>query len=390
MRRVAGWLLGTALALAVPVPAWADDAQACDRSRITYLNQEPAAFGLLGIPSAWQLSTGSGVRVAIVDSGVDATNQHLAGAIDPGRDFVGGSTAGRTDLTGHGTAVAGLIAARQVNGSGLRGVAPDARIVPVRVYESEEDGRRHPDAAVTAEGIRWAARQPGVRIIVVPSSTASESPALEAAVRDATRQGALVVASAGNADSGKDTSDAVVFPAGYPDVLSVTAVDNTGKPSDAVRRGVHVELAAPGAGVLTTYFDAGDCVLAEKPSTSYAAGYVAGVAALVAAAHPAESPADWEYRLLATALRPAGADRDKLVGWGIVAPSAAINFVNDGSRPGPANPRFPAPETSVAPVVVPPAPGAPATSPAPVVGGIGIGAIALVAAGLLWRRLRAR
>lgn len=347
----------------------------------------------MGVTEAWQLSQGrpvtGEVRVAVVDSGVDATNDHLASAVAPGIDLVTDGGDGRRDDSGHGTAIAAQIAARKLPGSGLVGVAPEVRIVPVRVYEGVEDGMVAPTARRTAAGIEWAADQPGVRVIVVAQSSFSDDAKLRAAVRSATRKGALVVASAGNADT--DRPNTVVFPAGYADVLSVTALDAAGQPTEAAQHGVHVELAAPGQQVLTAYF-ASDCMLAgDTPATSYAAGYVAGVAALVAARHPNETPADWEYRLLATALRPAGAEKDSRVGWGLVAPYDALNFVNDGSRGGPPNPRFPAAQESVAPAM--PMPALP-TDPTAAVGGV-VGSILLAAGilfvgGMLFRRLRPR
>ena len=312
------------------------------------VNQPPPAVAQLGFSQAWGLSRG-GVVVAVVDTGVDASNTHLGDAVLAGTDLLDAGD-GRTDSSGHGTAVAGQIAARPVPGSGVVGMAPDSLILPVRVYQdgSSEAVRagRGPDAARTAEGIRWAVDH-GAVIVVVPQSTPSDVEALRSAVDYATAAGALVVASAGNANAQEDTT-AVRFPAGYPSVLSVTAVDANGMPSDAVVHGTHVEVAAPGAGVLTTFMGSGDCMLAgATPTTSYATGYVGAAAALVAA-YPQESPADWEYRILATALRPTPSVRSTTLGWGLLAPYDALNLVNDGTTVGPPNPRFPAP--------VPPAP----------------------------------
>ena len=313
------------------------------------VNQPPPAVAQLGFSQAWGLSRG-GVVVAVVDTGVDASNTHLGDAVLAGTDLLDAGD-GRTDSSGHGTAVAGQIAARPVPGSGVVGMAPDSLILPVRVYQdgSPEAVRagRGPDATRTAEGIRWAADH-GAVIVVVPQSTPSDVEALRSAVDYATAAGALVVASAGNANAQEDAT-AVRFPAGYPSVLSVTAVDANGMPSDAVVHGTHVEVAAPGAGVLTTFMGSGDCMLAgATPTTSYATGYVGAAAALVAAAYPQESPADWEYRILATALRPTPSVRSTTLGWGLLAPYDALNLVNYGTTVGPPNPRFPAP--------VPPAP----------------------------------
>lgn len=386
---LAAVILAGAGALAGPAsPALADEA--CTPGKTQWIAQSPRIVADLGMAEAWRLSDGA-VTVAVVDSGVDARNAHLAGAVLPGKDFVTGGD-GRTDASGHGTAVAGLIAARQVPGSGLIGLAPAARILPVRTYvtDSADDQRAGlgPSAKRTAAGIRWAADN-GAAIIVVPLSTNTDVPALRAAVLAATAKGSLVVASAGNVDDA-DNAATVQFPAGYAPALSVTAVDAQGRPSDAVRHGAHVEVAAPGSAVLTAFRRWGDCVMApERPSTSYAAGYVGAVAALVASAYPEEKPADWEFRILTTALRPNRAGRDPLIGWGIVAPYPALNFVNDGRTQGPPNPRFPEQPRQVPPVLPQPAP---QDDPVPalrqtilgVAGAVG----ALLVGGLLLVRLR--
>lgn len=385
MRRVAASLLLVgAVALAGPTPVKADPTDGeCSPAAGTLIQQPPPAFNDLGIVSAWRLSQGEGVRVAIVDSGVDTKNPHLKSAVDPGVDMTGDGD-GRTDTFGHGTAVAAIVAAREVEGSGLVGVAPSARIVPVRVYATNErdDG---PSAERVTAGIRWAAAQPDVRVIVVPLTTESDDSALRKAVDEATSRGVLVVAAAGNlTDSGTPT---VQFPAGFEATLSVTAVDTTGK---ALPGGVHVEVAAPGQQVLTVQ-GLSDCILAsDQASTSYASGYAGGVAALVAAAYPDETPADWKYRMLATALRPDLAERSQTVGWGLLAPYDALNFVNDGSRPGPENPKFPAPIAQAPPGMARPDP-APddAATIRLVVGGLTGVAAAIVVGGLLLRRLRA-
>ena len=413
--RATGHALAAATAAAVlvsgelgtPGAAWAaddDQGQACDPAATQYVAQAPAALAQLGASQAWTLSRG-GVLVAVVDSGVDATNAHLPAdtVVLPGLDLVDPGGDGRTDASGHGTAVAGQVAARAVDGSGVVGLAPDSTILPVRVYASatDEDIRdgRGPTPERTAEGITWAADH-GAAIVVVPQSTVSDvDGVLEAAVDHASAAGALVVASAGNADdddadaAGADADGddrAVRFPAGFAPALSVTAVGTSGNPTDAAVHATHVEIAAPGAQVATAFLGAGDCVLAaDTPSTSYAAGYVAAAAALVAAAHPDESPADWEYRLLATALRPSRDRRDDLIGWGIVAPYDAINLVDDGGLAGPANPRFPA-AAEEAPVMM--ARPSPTVDPAPrlrtVVATTAGAGLALLCAALLVARLR--
>src|SRR5918997_1203607 len=128
-------------AVLVPAPARADS-----------VRNEQWQLGALNAVTAWQHSTGRGVTVAILDSGVDASHPDLAGQVLPGIDLVDGSTDGRVDPVGHGTTVAALIAGKQ-DTDGVVGIAPDAKILPVRVLDKQN---RYEDASVVAKGLRWA------------------------------------------------------------------------------------------------------------------------------------------------------------------------------------------------------------------------------------------
>ena len=335
----------TALAtLATVPPARADDSASCDETGPRYLPQTPDIIASLAVERAWTLSEGESVLVAVVDSGVDGANPHLQGTMVPGIDLVDPHGDGKTDAYGHGTAVAGLIAARKVDGSGLVGIAPRAKILPVRVYTVSPDDREGPkiDPDKLAEGIRRAAER-RARIIVVAASAPGDSQngQLDNAVTEATRRGSLVVAAAGNVGDPGVPSDHEQsrFPASASDALSVTAVDQLGHPSDDVVRSALIDIAAPGKAVLTTLPNGHDCVLSpDKASSSYATAYVAGAAALVASAFPNETPAQWADRLRTTASRPRpiqDPEEVKRVGWGIVAPYAALNIEDVGAAPGP-------------------------------------------------------
>ena len=336
----------------------------CTVEKPTLVPQRPPAIDQLGIEEAWKISRGNGVTVAVVDSGVAGDNVHFKdkNVLLPGYDMMDGGD-GSTDVGMHGTALAGQISAREVEGSGLIGVAPESQILPVRVLVKTDDPQeaqntRGPEPTHTAAGIQWAADN-GAKVIVVALSSSADNPSLKSATEYATSKGALVVASAGNVDPKSPAKQHNVpqYPAAYSDVLSVTAVDTTGAPSDTVIHGPHVDVAAPGMNVLTTFLGAGDCVFSgDKPSTSYATGYVGAVAALVAAAHPDETPADWKYRILATALRPTRSMRDNTIGWGLIAPYDALTFTNDGAMPGPPNPRFSESATQDVPTMTPPSP----------------------------------
>ena len=379
-RALASGVCGLVMAAMSAVPARADHALVpakvveensttpapaqCTVDKPTLIPQRPPTLDQLGIEDAWKISRGNKVIVAVVDAGVDGNNVHFKNknVLLQGYDMMDGGD-GSIAEDPHGTAIAGQIGAREVEGSGLIGVAPESQILPVRVLaktndKAEAEKTRGPEPTHTATGIQWAADN-GAKVIVVALSSSVDNPSLKNATEYATSRGALVVASAGNVDPQNPAKQHNVpqYPAAYSDALAVTGVDTTGAPSDAVIHGPHIDVAAPGMNVLTTFVGAGDCVFSgDKPSTSYATGYVGGVAALVAAAHPDETPADWKYRILATALRPTRSMRDNTIGWGLIAPYDALTFTNDGAMPGPPNPRFSTSATQEAPTMTPPSP----------------------------------
>lgn len=327
-------------------------AAACTPETTVYSPDVPAALGTLNNELAWQSATGRGVTVAVVDSGIAAGNAHLAGAVLPGISLIAvpdADSSPTSDAMAHGTAVAGLVAARPVQGSGVVGLAPDATLLPVRVYFSEdeqivESGNGPRDDRMAA-GIR-AAADAGAQIINVSMSTTVDSPELQDAVRHATSLGSLVVASAGNRNTTEDKEDSPRYPAAYPEVLSVTSVDAAGQPTADAIHGPHIDVAAPGTDILTTYLAAGDCLIGDGvPSPSYATAYVSAAAALVAQAHPDETPAQWAHRLEVTASRSTLDVQDYYTGWGVIRPSEALAFVDDGTARGPDSPVFPRPDT---------------------------------------------
>ena len=344
---------GEATADTTTADAAGDDA--CTPGTPILVAERPTALGQLGADGAWQLATGAGVTVAVVDSGVAAANVHLADAVLPGTDLVGG-TDGRVDVDAHGTAVAGIIAARSVTGSGLVGLAPEAAILPVRVYvDSTEDSVEAglgPRDDRLAEGIRLAA-DAGAQVINVSMSSPEDTPELADAVAYATGRGALVVASAGNRPDDAQGPSSPRYPAAYPEVLAVTAVDVQSAPTDAVEHGPHVDVVAPGQAVLTAFLGDADCVQAQdSASSSYATAYVSAAAALVAELYPEETPAQWAHRLTATAARPLAGQRSDDLGWGVVRPWAALTFVDDGTAVGPASPVHAAPDAAPDPAPV--------------------------------------
>lgn len=330
-----------------PAPRLPAAAADCEEGRTQYVPDTPAGLIRLAAPRAWPLATGAGVTVAVVDSGVASANAHFPdGVVLDGRSFVGGSAS--VDRRLHGTAIAGIIAARPLAPrSGVQGLARGARILPVKVVPDDRGQGSDADAGTLAAGIEWAARQ-GASVINVSLSTPRDDPRLEAAVAEARRRGALVVASAGTRAE-DDPRTGLRYPAAYPGVLGVAATDGEDVATDTSVRGDHVDLAAPGVEVLTTFGAWGDCYLSPDGSTSYATAYVSAAAALVAQRFPAEGPAGWAHRLEATASRDRRDARGDALGWGLVQPVEALTSVLDAGLAGPLPPgATPRPTTSVA------------------------------------------
>lgn len=246
--------------------------------------------------AVWPHSTGRGVLVAVVGSGVDADHPQLRGAVRRGADFhFEGSLPGNFDCDSQGTAVASLIAARPRAGVGFAGLAPGAEVLPVRVSDrsatafgpGEQVTSRH-----VASGIRYAAEQ-GADVIVVTLASAHSIARVRAAVEYARKKDAVVVAAVGNAS---DEAAGASYPAGYPGVLGVAAVDTRGA-LDQSRLSPHTDVVAPGADVLAAARERGHNYYS---GSEYAAGFVAATAALVRAQHPTMKAAKVVQRILAT------------------------------------------------------------------------------------------
>jgi membrane-anchored mycosin MYCP len=295
----------------------------------------PWAQQVLAPQRVWPLTIGAGVVVAVVDTGVDARSPQLAGRVLNGTDVIkpGGAN---TDCYGHGTFVSGIIAAAPANGTGFAGVAPGVTIFPVRAATSSQDVT----ASSIAAGMR-AAVDSGARVINISASTTQPNGDLAAAVNYAESRDAVVVASAAN--SAKN-GDPVTYPASYPTVVAVGAVDSAGQRADFSQTGAYLDVVAPGLNVES--IGPGGPGQWQGSGTSYAAPFVAGVAALVRAYRPGLTAAQVRHRLAATANHPAAKLPDPEFGFGTVNPLAAVSAVLPE-------------ETGVAPVVG----GGPASSP---------------------------
>lgn len=302
----------------------------------------PWAQTKLGLAQARQFSTGAGITVGVVDTGVSAANSQLRQAIVGGRDLVADGIAPTVDCDGHGTLAAGIIAARPSSDSGLVGVAPAALIRSYRWTDGGEASRIAPMAAA----IR-AAVDDGVQVISISSVTNSNYRPLAQAVAYAEDHDVVVVAAAGNDGA---QGNAVTYPAGYPGVIAVAAIDATGAWWKNSESSVAISVSAPGVDVTGTAPISGD---ATADGTSFATPFVAGLAALIRSAYPDLSAAQVKRRIEITADDPAGGLPDRRLGWGTINPVAALTDVLPGETSKPASAK---PATAMRALALPPPP----------------------------------
>ncbi|MGP3999738.1 type VII secretion-associated serine protease mycosin, partial [Streptomyces sp. 8N706] len=287
------------------------------------------ALDAIRVEDAWRTTRGDGVTVAILDTGVDDQHPDLAGQVLTGKDLIGfGAGRGDRAWARHGTAMAGIVAGRghgPGREDGVLGVAPAAKILPVRVILEDADPARKKARGARgnalAEGIRWAADH-GADVINLSlgddSKSAHPEAREDAAVQYALSKGAVVVASAGN---GGEEGDHVSYPAAYPGVIAVTAVDRYGSRAPFSTRRWYATVCAPGVDVVIADPDRH---YYEGWGTSAAAAFVSGAVALVRSAHPDLSPVQIKKLLADTARDSPEGGRSDDRGAGLVDAAAAI------------------------------------------------------------------
>lgn len=271
----------------------------------------PWAQQVLGFPAVWHLTRGAGVTVAVVDSGVDA-NPQFGDRVTLGPDLAAGH-AGPADCVGHGTSVASIIAAAPTAGISFAGVAPAARILSLKISDSDVFSDN-----VTPEAIRDAVEL-GATVINLSLATSSDSEPLRSAVDFALSRNVVVVAAAGNDDA--ESGVGPFYPAAYPGVLSVGAVAPDGSLASFSDTHTPVSVTAPGVNITSAYPGVfPDSYDSAADGTSFAAAFVSGVVALVRAYHPSLDEAQVVARIEATADGPAGPG----TGHGLINPLKAV------------------------------------------------------------------
>jgi len=266
-------------------------------------------LGYLKVAEAHRISTGKGVTVAVIDTGV-ASHPDLSGSILKGTDFVKPGGTGQSDVDGHGTAMAGLIAGHGAGQNGVLGIAPDAKILPVRVLKSG------PATAKGGPAIQWAVDH-GADVINL-SVGGGVDPATLDALAAAAKANVVVVAASGN----KPSAFGVVAPAIVPSVIAVTAVGKQGKLDPISATGPEVDLAAPGADIESTGLKSG---YDESTGTSDASAIVAGAAALIRSKYPSLSATEVAELLESTADDKGAPGLDDDYGHGVLDLVAALS-----------------------------------------------------------------
>ncbi|GHJ56926.1 type VII secretion-associated serine protease [Nonomuraea sp. TT08I-71] len=299
-----------------------------------------APWGLtrLDPAAAWRVTKGQGITVAVIDSGVSPAHPLLRGRVLDGEDFNQlPKRAGQCDLVGHGTLIAGIIAGKEGTGAPFTGIAPEARILPVRVLA---DNKRAFDESIPAEigkAIRWAVDHDAD--VVNLSLVTLDDPALRAAVDYALGKGVILVAAAGNRQ--ENQQDQPAYPAAYPGVIAVAGVDENGGHVGSSVAGDYVDIAAPGLNIVGPAPQGAGYRAEPQGGTSFATAYVSGAAALVRAAHPDITPKEVAFRLTHTADNPPDG-HNALVGYGVVNPYRAVTSLL-GTRSDPPLGAMPAP-----------------------------------------------
>lgn len=270
----------------------------------------------------WKKTTGEGITVAVIDSGVNSATPSLKGKVLEGLDASNAKGEVTDDYSGHGTSMAELIAGTG-KGGGLKGLAPGAKILPLRIADTALQNKESVNAHDAEEAIRFAAES-DARIISMSFGSEFMTQQEIDAVKYAESKGKLFFAAVGNnAKRGNKPN----YPASYPEVVGVAATDRNGRVADYSQHGEFVDIAAPGSdipGWCDTSFTRYCNVNGSSPATALASAS----AALIWSAHP-----DWTANqvlrvMFESAAKPDGSKEGTLsnyLGHGIVRPNAHIN-----------------------------------------------------------------
>lgn len=276
---------------------------------------------IIQAPAAWDMATGSGITIAILDGGVESTHPDLAAHIVPGWNFYDNNS-NTSDVNGHGTKVAGVAAALGDNAMGVTGGAWNAKIMPMRISDPAGNLTYY---SIIANSLTWAADH-GARVANI-SYIISQVATVQNAAQYMRNKGGVVVASAGNTGALDSTPDT-------PTILTVAATDSADQRASWSAYGPVVDVAAPGVGIWTTTAGGG---YGAVSGTSFSSPLTAGVVALMLSANPALQPSQVDSILTSTADDLGTPGRDDYYGYGRInayrAVSAAKAAVTADTQP---------------------------------------------------------
>lgn len=286
------------------------------------------ALAALGLPQAWQTTQGNpNIKIAVIDSGVDPTHPDLVANLLPGAAFIGSKNTDTqrpawTDELGHGTHVAGIIAA-MANNVGVTGVAPFCKILPVKVLDEWGNG----DTVSVSQGVEWATEQ-GAQVMNLSLRVHQRDPVMEEAINKALAKNTVIVAATGN-----DGGVWEAFPAAFDGVIGVGSVDEQRTRANTSNYGDWISVVAPGVNILSTK---PTYPLHENPTpgapyemdsgTSMASPAVAGIAALLLSKNPQLTAKEVKWRIEQSATDLGEPGFDQYYGHGLVNASAALNM----------------------------------------------------------------
>ncbi|MFE3497286.1 S8 family serine peptidase [Streptomyces sp. NPDC059175] len=317
-RRGLAYTMAVAAAWSVGVVGPAPAAVAADgmRSKQWYLDAMHA-------DEIWRKTTGKGIKVVVIDTGVNSSTPSLKGQVLKGLDPSDTKGDETDDYTGHGTTMAELIAGTG-KGGGLQGLAPGAKIIPMRIADTERQNQGHVNAFDERDAIR-AAADSDAQIISMSFGSEYRSTQTREAVEYAASKGKLFLAAVGN-DAKKGNKPS--YPASYADVVGVAASSPEGRVADYSQHGSFVDLAAPGDDIPYWCDSSFKRYCTGDGGTSAATAIASASAALIWSAHP-----DWTanqvlrvmFESAARGEEWKGDSRSEYLGHGIVRPNAHIN-----------------------------------------------------------------
>jgi type VII secretion-associated serine protease mycosin len=352
-RGLAAGFCALAVTALVPTAATAATAHttATTATADTIRDSQQWVLNMLDVQPAWAVTRGGGVTVAVIDSGVNPDVSDLSGSVTTGPDYTGVHTSPANSNWGvHGTWMASLIAGHgdgPGGGDGITGIAPRARILSIRVIPDRDDPHygqyeREQETLIQqslADGIDYAVSH-GAKVISMSIGYSAPSGTVREALLNAYRAGVVVVASAGNSgqqsgSGGGGGQAPESYPADYPGVISVGAVNGAGAVADFSSDNYSVKIAAPGVNVPAQGRGGGYWLVS---GTSPACALVAGVAALIKSRYP-HLPPDLVVRAMTSTTTDRPADRyNSQVGFGVVDAAAALTeagqLSHDRDKPG--------------------------------------------------------